>query len=412
MTDATDQWDAIWLDANLATMAPAVPVPYGAIKDGALAIKRGQISWVGARRDLPAAALKDIPIYKADGRWITPGLIDCHTHLVYGGQRALEFEQRLTGSRYEDIARQGGGILSTVKATREADQEALLRAAQSRLATFTAEGVTTIEIKSGYGLDLDTELKMLRVARALGQHSPVNVATTFLGAHALPPEYEDRPDAYIDVVCGQVLPAVAAQKLADAVDAFCEHIAFTPAQTERVFKAARGHGLPIKLHADQLSDTGGAALAARYHARSADHLEYACEDGIEAMAAAGTVAVLLPGAFYFLGESKKPPVDLFRRYGVNVALATDSNPGSAPVCSLLLMLNMACILFGLTPEEALAGVTRNAAKALGMSSRVGTLEVGKDADFVLWDVEHPRELVYRFGCNPCHSVITHGTPRP
>lgn len=407
---APSQWDAIWLDANLATMASGISAPYGTIEDGAIAVKDKQICWVGPRSKLPREALNDIPIYKAEGRWITPGLVDCHTHLVYAGNRAKEFELRLTGMTYEQIARQGGGILSTVKATREASEQTLLDSALIRLSALMAEGVTTVEIKSGYGLDLETERKMLRVARALIKEKPINVVTTLLGAHAPAPEYQGRADDYIDFVCKQVLPAIAQEKLADAVDVFCEGIGFSVAQTARVFQAAQALGLPVKLHADQLSDLGGAALAAHYRALSADHLEYVSEDGVKAMADADTVAVLLPGAFYYLGAAKKPPVDLFRRYGVKLALATDSNPGTSPVCSLLLMLNMGCALFQLTPEEALAGVTRNAAKALGQENRLGTLEVGKNADFVLWDIEQPAELAYRFGFNPCHRVIKDGTP--
>lgn len=403
------QWDALWLEVNLATMAPVVAQGYGAIEDGALAVKDDRICWLGSQRDLPKETPSDIPIYRCNGRWITPGLIDCHTHLVYGGDRAREFELRLTGVSYEDIARQGGGILSTVNATREASEQALAAATQPRLQAFMAEGTTTIEIKSGYGLDIDTEAKMLRVARSLGATNPVTVVTTFLGAHALPPEYRDRPDDYINFVCSEALPTIANRGLVDAVDAFCENIGFSRSQTERVFQAAQSLGLPIKLHAEQLSDLGGAQLASRYGALSADHLEYVSEEGVTAMAAAGVVAVLLPGAFYFLRESKRPPIDLFRKHRVPMAVATDSNPGSSPVCSPLLMLNMACTLFALTPEEALIGVTRNAARALGMSDSIGTLEVGKKADFVVWDIDHPAELAYRFGFNPCYQIVRHGS---
>ncbi|MFQ5759706.1 MAG: imidazolonepropionase [Acidiferrobacterales bacterium] len=402
------QWDAIWLDANLATMAPSLSQDYGIIDDGALAIKDDRICWLGAQRDLPKETPPDIPIYRCDGRWITPGLIDCHTHLVYGGDRAREFELRLTGVSYEEIARQGGGILSTVNATREASEQALLDATQPRLKALTAEGMTTIEIKSGYGLDIDTEAKMLRVARSLAGTNPVTVATTFLGAHAVPAEYAGRSDDYIEFVCSEALPAIAKQGLADAVDAFCENIGFSLSQTERIFQAAQALALPIKLHAEQLSDLGGAQLAARYGALSADHLEYVSEEGVAAMASAGVVAVLLPGAFYFLRESKRPPIDLLRKHQVPMAVATDSNPGSSPVCSLLLMLNMACTLFALTPEEALMGVTHNAARALGMADTIGTLELGKKADFVVWDINHPAELAYRFGFNPCYQVVRDG----
>ncbi len=399
---------ALWTQARLATMAPGTREPYGAIDDGAIAIAGDRIHWVGEQSLLPADIPAGVRVHSAGGRWLTPGLIDCHTHLVYGGDRAREFEQRLTGISYEEIARQGGGIVSTVFATRDASEDRLVDSARPRLAALTAEGVTTIEIKSGYGLDRDTELKMLRAARRLGENGGVDVVTSFLGAHALPPEYAGRGDDYIDFVCAEVMPRVAELGLADAVDAFCESIGFTAAQTERVFEKAKALGLPVKLHAEQLSDLGGAALAARFGALSADHLEYVSERSIAAMAEAGTVAVLLPGAFYFLRETRKPPVDALRRHGVAIAIATDSNPGSAPVGSLLLMLNMACTLFQMTPEEALAGATRHAAAALGVLHRVGTLEAGKQADFVLWDIGHPAELSYRIGFNPCYRVIKNG----
>ena len=389
-------------------MAPSAGRPYGAIEDGAIAVAGDRIHWVGSGSDLPGDIPAGVRVYSAAGRWVTPGLIDCHTHLVYGGDRAREFEQRLTGASYEEIARRGGGIVSTVKATRAASEDELVESALPRLEALIAEGVTTIEIKSGYGLDRDCELKMLRAARRLGESNALDVATTFLGAHALPPEYAGRADAYIDFVCSDVLPRVAELGLADAVDAFCESIGFTPAQTERVFEKAAALGLPVKLHAEQLSDLGGAALAARFGALSADHLEYVSERSIAAMAEAGTVAVVLPGAFYFLRETRKPPVGEFRRQGVPMAIATDSNPGSSPVTSLLLMLNMACTLFEMTPEEALAGVTCHGAAALGLAGRIGTLEPGKQADFVLWDVDHPAELAYRVGFNPCHAVVKAG----
>jgi imidazolonepropionase len=398
----------LWTHARLATMAPAVRAAYGAIDNGAIAVAGDVIRWVGDHSLLPADIPAQVRVHSAGGRWVTPGLIDCHTHLVYGGDRAREFEQRLTGVSYAEIARRGGGIVSTVAATRAAGEAQLVASARPRLATLTGEGVTTVEIKSGYGLDLDTELRMLRAARRLGEDGIADVVTTFLGAHALPPEYAGRADDYIDFVCSQVMPRVAALGLADAVDAFCEGIGFTCAQTERVFEQAAALGLPVKLHAEQLSDLGGAALAARFGALSADHLEYVSESSIAAMAQAETVAVLLPGAFYFLRESKKPPLDAFRRAGVPVAIATDSNPGSSPVTSLLLMLNMACTLFHMTPEESLAGVTRHAAKALGRADQVGTLESGKQADFVLWNIEHPAELAYRIGFNPCHLVVKRG----
>ena len=352
-------------------MAAGAGNSYGAIEDGAIAVAGGRIHWVGESALLPAEIPAGVIVHSAAGRWVTPGLIDCHTHLVYGGDRAREFEQRLTGVSYEEIARQGGGIVSTVSATRAASEDQLVESAAHRLAALTAEGVTTIEIKSGYGLDGDTELKMLRAARRLGENHAVDVVTSFLGAHALPAEYAGRGDDYIAFVCDEVMPRVAELGLADAVDAFCEGIGFTVAQTERVFEKARALGLPVKLHAEQLSDLGGTALAARFRALSADHLEYVSESSIEAMAGSGTVAVLLPGAFYFLRETRKPPVDLLRRHGVPVAIATDSNPGSSPVGSILLMLNMACTLFRMTPEEALTGVTRHAATALGRADEVG-----------------------------------------
>jgi imidazolonepropionase len=347
-------------------------------------------------------------VIHAEGRLVTPGLVDAHTHLVYAGSRAGEFEERLRGVTYEEIARRGGGIRSTVRATRAASLDDLVAAGRPRLKALLAEGVTTVEIKSGYGLDLDTEVKMLRTARRLGEILPVTVVTTFLGAHALPPEFEGRDDEYIDFVTGRVLPMVAAEGLADAVDAFGERIAFSPDQVRRVFKAARGLGLPVKLHADQLSDQGGAALSAEFGALSADHVEHASADGIRAMGRSGTVALLLPGAFYFLKDTHKPPIDEFRAAGVPLAVATDSNPGSSPATSLLLMMNMAATLFGLTVEEAWRGVTVNAAKALGRSDRIGTLEPGKDADFVIWDVTEPAEAPYRMGFNPAWMVFRQG----
>ena len=421
-------WDDIWTGARLATMAAGEPAserthdgaaadaggagtaPYGAIEAGALAVAGGQIAWIGPESALPGApeGLARC-VHDCAGRWITPGLIDCHTHLVYGGDRAREFELRLEGASYEEIARAGGGIRSTVAQTRAADDEALYAAALPRLRALMAEGVTTVEIKSGYGLALEPELKMLRVARRLGERDGVSVRTTFLGAHALPPEFENRPEDYIDAVVA-MMPEVAASGLADAVDGFCERIAFYPEQMARVFEAAQAVGLPVKLHADQLSNLQGAALAARFGALSADHLEYTGEAGVRAMAAAGTVAVLLPGAFYFLRETQLPPMESLRGAGVPIAIATDSNPGSSPVTSLLLMLNMACTLFRMTPEEALAGVTRNAARALGLQDSHGTLETCKAADFVLWDFEHPAELAYRIGANPCHQVVKDGKP--
>jgi len=402
-------WDALWINGRLATMVAGTG--YGAIEPGALAVEDGRIAWVGPMSDLPGPTgglARDL--HDLEGRWVTPGLIDCHTHLVYGGDRAQEFELRLEGASYEEIARAGGGIVATVAATRAADEGTLYRAARRRLAPLLAEGVTTVEIKSGYGLDLETELKQLRVARRLGANLPVTVRTTFLGAHAVPPEFAGRSEDYIDAVIA-MLPAVRNSGLADAVDAFCEGIAFSPAQTARIFAAAKDLGLPVKLHADQLSDLGGAALAARFGALSADHLEYTGAAGVAALARAGTVAVLLPGAFYVLRETKLPPVAALRAAEVPVALASDGNPGSAPVSSLLLMLNMGCTLFRLTPAEALVGVTRNAARALGLQDTCGTLKRGKAADFAVWDIERPAELAYRFGFNPLAYVVRDGVPQ-
>jgi imidazolonepropionase len=397
-------WDSLITNVNLATMAES-GAPYGTIENGALAIADRRIAWVGAAADLPhrdAASMID-----GEGGWLTPGLIDCHTHLVFAGDRSGEFEQRLMGASYEEIARAGGGIARTVAATRQASHAELEAAARRRLGALMAEGVTTVEIKSGYGLDRDTEIRMLEVARRLGEAHPVDVRTTYLGAHALPREHAQDRAAYLELVCARVLPEVAERGLADAVDAFCEGIAFTPAEVARVFEAARALGLAVKLHADQLSDLGGAALAARSGALSADHLEYASEAGVRAMAAAGTVAVLLPGAFYTLRERRKPPVAWFRRHGVAMALATDCNPGSSPVTSLRAILNLACNLFGLTPEEALAGVTRHAARALGLDDR-GTLEVGKRADLALWRIHRPAELCYWFGFDPPAVILQDG----
>jgi imidazolonepropionase len=403
----TEEVDSLWVNVHLATMTATGP--YGMVKDGAMAIGGDKIAWIGKRTDLPADLESRVDhVYDGQSGWITPGLIDCHTHLVYAGSRAREFELLLQGATYEEIARQGGGIRSTVSATREADEQVLYDQSASRLRALIQEGVTTVEVKSGYGLDLETELRMLRVARQLGDKHPITVVPTYLGAHALPPEFEGRSDEYIDFVCHTVMPAVAAQKLAVSVDAFCESIGFTPGQTERVFETAKKLGLAVKLHAEQLSDLQGADLAARYGALSADHLEYVSEAGIKAMAASGTVAVLLPGAFYFLRETRLPPLDLLRRHKVPLALATDCNPGSSPTTSLLLMLNMACTLFKMTPEEALAGVTFNGARALGLQNRIGTLEPGKDADFVVWDIAEPAELAYRLGFNPLKQIVRQG----
>ena len=401
-------WQSLWINANLATMEASGEL-YGAIEDGALGVDDGRIVWVGQMSDLtnrPDVLAREV--HDVSARWITPGLIDCHTHLVYGGNRAREFEMRLEGASYEEIARAGGGINSTVKATRETNEALLVAEAALRLESFLAEGVTVIEIKSGYGLDLKTELKMLRAARLLANNNPIEVKTTFLGAHAVPPEFVGQADTFVDFICEEVMPEVADLGLADAVDAFCEGIGFSPIQTSRVFEKATTLGLPVKLHADQLSDLGGAALAARYRALSADHLEFTNAEGVKAMAGAGTVAVLLPGAYYFLRETYLPPIKLFREHGVPMALATDSNPGSSPAQSLLLMMNMGCTLFRMTPEEALSGITRNAAMALGMQSSHGTLTAGKAADFVVWNIDTPAELAYRFGANPRHLVVQAG----
>ncbi|PHP27719.1 imidazolonepropionase [Limimaricola cinnabarinus] len=393
--------DAPRLLTNLTAATLTGDAPYGLVSDGAIAIEGGHVRWIGARADLPPDLARAERI-DLGGRLVTPGLIDCHTHLVHGGDRAAEFEMRLNGASYEEVARAGGGIVSTVSATREATQEALLAGALRRADALIAEGVTTLEIKSGYGLDLETELRMLRVARAVEKARPVRVKTSFLGAHAVPAEYRDRADAYIDEVCIPALRAAHAEGLVDAVDGFCEGIAFSPAQIARVFDAARALGLPVKLHAEQLSDLGGAALAAGYGALSADHVEYLDEAGVRAMAGAGTVAVLLPGAFYTLRETQAPPVRMLRDHGVPIAVATDANPGSSPLTSLLLAMNMGCTLFRLTPEEALRGVTVNAARALGLRD-VGTIAPGQRAELAVWDVEAPAELSYRIGFNPLHS---------
>jgi len=391
----------LYTDARLATLqGPG----WGAVERGAILAEGGRIAWVGPAGEAPGAERT----VGCGGRWITPALVDCHTHIVFGGDRAGEFEQRLKGATYEEIARAGGGILSTVKATRAASEDDLVASARKRLARLLAEGVTVVEIKSGYGLDVANELKQLRAARRLGRELPVTVSATCLAAHAVPPEFKGRADAYVDLVCEAIIPAVAREGLADAADAFCDSIGFTPEQTERVFRAARRHKLPVKIHAEQLSNRHGAALAARFGALSADHLEHLDEAGAAAMKAAGTVAVLLPGAFYALRETGRPPVDLLRRHGVPMAVATDCNPGSSPALSLLLMLNMACTLFRLTPEEAVRGATANAARALGLARDFGTLEAGKRADFAAWDVERPAELAYWMGANPAAAVVRGG----
>ncbi|MDH3666514.1 MAG: imidazolonepropionase [Paracoccaceae bacterium] len=379
---------------------------YGLIEDALIAVSEGQIAWIGPRGDAPRE-VRALPIHKQEGRLVTPGLIDCHTHIVHGGDRAREFEMRLEGASYEEIARAGGGIVSTVKATRAADEDALVETALPRLDSLIAEGVTTIEVKSGYGLDIETELRMLRAARRLGAKRDVEVITSFLGAHAVPPEYAGDADGYIDEVCLGALEAAAEEGLADAVDGFCEGIAFDTGQIARVFDLAEELDLPIKLHAEQLSNLGGAVLAASYGALSVDHVEYLDEAGVDALAESGTVAVLLPGAFYTLRETQKPPVDLLRGADVPMAVATDCNPGSSPMTSLLLAMNMGCTLFRLTPEEALAGVTRVAADALGFDDR-GVLAEGMRADLAIWDVAHPAELAYRVGFNPLHHRIFGG----
>lgn len=395
----------ILLDCQVATIA-GDDRPYGLVPDAALVIEGDRIAWIGPRHDLPADGAS-LPARSLGGRLVTPALIDCHTHLVHGGNRAAEFEMRLNGASYEEVARAGGGILSTVTATRAASLDDLIASALPRLDAALAEGVATVEVKSGYGLDLETELRMLRAARRLGEMRDVTVRTSFLGAHAIPPDYKGRADAYLDEVCLPALCAAHAEGLVDAVDGFCEGIAFSPAQIERLFAVASALGLPVKLHAEQLSNLGGAALAARHGALSVDHLEYLDETGVVALAAAGTVAVILPGAFYTLRETQAPPVALLRQHGVPMAVATDMNPGSSPMSSLLLAMNMASTLFRLTPEEALAGVTRNAARALGLTDR-GQLAPGLRADLAVWDCDHPAELAYRIGFNPLHQRIVGG----
>ena len=388
-------------NARLATMAD--DGPYGLIDNAAILVESGRIAWVGPNRKAPPARR----VLDVERRVVTPGLVDCHTHLVYGGSRADEFEMRLKGATYAEIAKAGGGILSTVRATRAASPKRLFDSAAPRLRRLLAEGVTTIEIKSGYGLDVATERKMLAVARRLGTACGIDVVTTFLGAHAIPPEYRDDRRAYVKLVCEEAMPAIARARLADAVDAFCESIAFTPEETEQVFQAAAALGLRVKLHAEQLSNLGGAKLAARYGALSCDHLEYLDEDGVRAMAAAGSVAVLLPGAFYYLKERQLPPVEALRRHRVPIAVATDLNPGSSPVHSLLAAMNMACVLFGLTAEEALRGVTHHAAQALGLTDR-GRIVAGARADLVVWNVAAPGHLAYPLGDNPCHRIVRGG----
>jgi imidazolonepropionase len=406
-TSDPDRLDTVWLNARLATLAPT-QLGLGIIESGAIAAREGRIAFAGPQRELPTTLRDRARVVDCEGRWITPALIDCHTHLVYGGDRAHEFELRLAGATYEEIAREGGGILSTVRATRAASEDELTRSALQRLDALIAEGVGTVEVKSGYGLDLNTERKSLRVARQLAEQRNVTVRATFLGAHALPPEFADKRDAYVAHVADTMIPTLAGEGLIDAVDGFCERIAFTREEIARVFAAARRAGLAVKLHADQLSNSRGALLAAEFGALSADHLEYADEDGIAAMANAGVVAVVLPGAYYMLRERQAPAVDLMRQHRLPMAVATDSNPGTSPMTSLLLALNMAATLFGLTVDECLAGATRNAARALGLVGETGTLEAGKWADFAIWDIERPAELVYRLGFNPLHARVWRG----
>ncbi|KJV09631.1 imidazolonepropionase [Elstera litoralis] len=403
----TEACERLWRNARLATLNPDLP-GLGLVEAGAIAVAGGRILYAGPEAALPPAYRAADAVIDCGNRWITPGLIDCHTHLVHAGNRAHEFELRLNGASYEEIARAGGGIVSSVSAFRAASEDQLTAESLPRLDALMAEGVTTIEIKSGYGLDRENEGKALRVARRLGRERDISVRTTFLGAHALPPEFKNNQTGYLDRVIADMLPALAADGLVDAVDGFCENVAFSPAEMRRVFEAAKALGLPVKLHADQLSNLNGAALAAEFGALSADHLEFTDEAGVVAMKQAGTVAVILPGAFYFIRETQKPPLDLFRKHGVPMALATDNNPGTAPLTSLLLTLNMAATLFRMTVDECLAGVTREAARALGLQAEVGTLEAGKWADFALWNIERPAELVYRMGFNPLHARVWRG----
>ena len=393
----------LWTNCHIATMQDG---QYSSIESAAIVTLAQHIHWIGAEKDVPLDDYTEI--IDLNGAWVTPGLIDCHTHSVFGGNRSVEFEKRLQGVSYAEIAASGGGIASTVRATREASEEQLLASALKRIRCMLKDGVTTIEIKSGYGLDYSNERKMLRVIRQVAQTLPMTVKSTCLAAHALPPEYQDQSDAYIEHICTEMLPKLHQEGLVDAVDAFCEHLAFSPAQVERVFKAAQALNLPVKLHAEQLSSLGGSTLAAHYHALSADHLEYMTEADAKAMAASGTVAVLLPGAFYFLRETKYPPLDSLQQHGVRIALSIDLNPGTSPALSLRLMLNMGSTLFRLTPEQALAGVTTHAAYALGLQDTHGTLEQGKVADFIAWDIEHPSEIVYWLGGDLSKRIIQHG----
>ncbi len=404
---STHHWQTLWLNVNLATMTEA-GAGYGEVTCAALAISNKKIVWLGKEADLPKYHKSTVEIIDGQGKWLTPGLIDCHTHLIYGGNRANEFEMRLQGKSYQEIAQAGGGIVATVKATKAATEAELLASALPRLTALHQQGVTTVEIKSGYGLDLENEIKMLKVAGELAKQLPVTIKRTFLGAHALPIEFKDDADGYIELVCHDMMPAIAKEQLADAVDVFCENIGFNLEQTACVFTAAKKHNLAIKVHAEQLSDLGGTELAAKYQALSSEHVEFLSEQGVKAMSAANMTAVLLPGAFYFLRETQLPPIELLRDHGVAMAIATDANPGSSPICSLQLMLNMACTLFKLTPSEALAGVTCNAAKALGLSSSKGQLSVGFDADIAIWNISQPAELCYQFGVNPLSALIQNG----
>ena len=402
------QIDSLWLDCHLATMADKKG--YGIIKNGAIAVENGHIVWIGPEDKLPGDAHQRAKeVHRLKGGWVTPGLIDCHTHLVYAGNRANEFEMRLDGASYQEIAEAGGGILSTVQAVRAATEDELYAQSLPRIKMMMAGGVTTLEVKSGYGLDLPNELKMLKVIRRLGQVLPIDVHATFLGAHALPPEYKNAPDGYIDLIVGQMMPQVVEKQLASAVDVFCEKIGFTIVQTERVFQRATELGLRVKLHAEQLSDSKGALLAARYNALSVDHLEYLHPEDAFALAKTGCVAVILPGAFYFLNETRKPPVGALRQAGVPMAVSTDSNPGTSPCLSLPMMMNLGCVLFQLTPAEALAGVTKNAAAALGLQQVVGTLSNGKVADLAIWDISSPAVLSYQLGGNLLRCLVKRGT---
>jgi len=398
-------WDLLLSDARIATMQRGA-ADYGTIEDGAIAIAGGSIAWVGAAADTPDRTAHRTR--SLAGQWLTPALIDCHTHLIFGGDRSAEFEQRLRGVSYEEIARAGGGILSTVGATREASADELFESASTRLRMLAGDGVATVEIKSGYGLDVDTEIKMLQVARRLGETSELSVCTSLLAAHAVPPEFTTNADAYVALICDELIPAVAKHKLADAVDAYCERFAFSAEQVSRIFAAARSSGLAVKLHADQLSDGGGAELAAQFGALSADHLEYTSKSGAQAMGKAGTVAVLLPGAFLTLQETEQPPIDELRKCNVPIAIATDCNPGTSPLCSVREAMALACRLFKLTPEECLAGTTREAALALGLDGDRGTLEIGKRADIAIWDVSHPRDLSYWLGIRPLAGLLIAG----